>query len=172
VGSSTMLIKRWPSVIAGIQIISIIISAPALAQALPPVGNIQSQAELDKVVTALDTSLFDAYNRCDLVKYKPLLADNLEFYDDQSGETIGKNTDNLEKYICGKVRRELVPGTLQAFYMKGYGAVEVGVHRFYHPGHDDTEPVGEARFTILWHYDGDAWAMSRIISYNHHLASK
>jgi len=26
---------------------------------------------------------------------------------------------------------------------KGYGAVEMGVHRFHHPGHEDTEGVGE-----------------------------
>ena len=35
--------------------------------------------------------------------------------------------------------RELVPGTLKIYHMKGYGAVEIGVHRFHHPGHDDTE---------------------------------
>jgi hypothetical protein len=29
-----------------------------------------------------------------------------------------------KKNIYGQVTRELVPGTLQLFYMKGYGAVE------------------------------------------------
>jgi hypothetical protein len=37
-----------------------------------------------------------------------------------------------KKNSCGQVTRELVPGTLQLFYMKGYGAVEWGVHLF-HP---------------------------------------
>jgi hypothetical protein len=45
--------------------------------------SIQSQAELDKVVAALDAELFDAYNNCDLKTYGSLLTDDLEFYDDQ-----------------------------------------------------------------------------------------
>ena len=48
--------------------------------------------------------------------------------------------------------RELVPGTLQVYYMKGYGAVEMGVHRFHPPGHEDTEAVGEGKFIHLWQY--------------------
>src|SRR4051812_42349099 len=31
------------------------------------------------------------------------------------------------------VRRELVAGTLEVHRIKGYGAVEIGRHRFYHP---------------------------------------
>src|SRR5271163_332435 len=38
------------------------------APALPSLDQIQSQAELDRTITALDAALFDAYNRCDLVK--------------------------------------------------------------------------------------------------------
>jgi hypothetical protein len=103
------------------------------AQALE---SIKSQEELDKVVTSLDAALFDAYNRCDLMKFSSLLDDDMEFYHDQGGVTLGKEkmTESVKKNICGgDVRRELVPGTLQVYYMKGYGAVETGVHRFYHP---------------------------------------
>jgi hypothetical protein len=39
-------------------------------------------------------------------------------------------TDSVKKNICGKVTRELVLGTLQVHHMKGYGAVELGVHAF------------------------------------------
>jgi hypothetical protein len=38
--------------------------------------------------------------------------------------------DDLEKYICGKVHRELVPGTLEVHPIPGYGALEIGAHRF------------------------------------------
>ena len=41
--------------------------------------------------------------------------------------------------------RALVPGTLEVYPIANYGAVEIGVHRFHHPGHDDTEGVGEAK---------------------------
>src|SRR5258706_13663071 len=103
---------------------------------VPALDSIKNQEDLDKAVTALDAALFDAYNHCDLEKFSSFLDDNVEFYHDQGGVTLGKQnlTDSVKKNICGKVTRELVPGTLQVHYMKGYGAVEIGVHRFPSPG--------------------------------------
>jgi Domain of unknown function (DUF4440) len=103
------------------------------AQALE---GIKSQDELNKVVTSLDAALFDSYNRCDLEKFATFFTDDVEFYHDQGGVTLGKEelTASIKKNICGKVTRELVPASLQVYYMKGYGAVETGVHRFHHPG--------------------------------------
>jgi len=134
--------------------------------------SIKSQQELDKAITALDAALFDAYNRCDLEKFASFFVDDVEFYHDQGGVTLGRQnlTDSVKKNICGKVTRELVPGTLQVHYMKGYGAVEMGVHRFHHPGHDDTEGVGEGQFIHLWQYKDGAWKITRVISYDHHAA--
>jgi hypothetical protein len=99
------------------------------AQALE---SIKSQEELDKTIASLDTALFDSYNRCDLERFGAFFADDVEFYHDQGGVTLGKAalTYSVKKNICGKVTRELVPGTLQVYYMKGYGAVEMGVHHF------------------------------------------
>ena len=146
----------------------------ARAQTVPPLESIQSQAELDKAITTLDAALFDAYNRCDLEKFASLIADDVEFYHDQGGVTLGKDklTESVKKNICGKTTRELVPGTLQVYYMKGYGAVEMGVHRFHHPGHEDTEGVGEGRFIHLWQYKDGAWKITRVMSYDHHAAAK
>src|SRR5690242_7690035 len=146
----------------------------ATAQAVPSLDNIKSQVELDKAVAALDAALFDSYNRCDLEKFASFFAEDVEFYHDQGGVTLGRAalTDSVKKNICGKVTRELVPGSLQVYYMKGYGAVEIGVHRFHHPGHDDTEPVGEAKFIHLWQYKDGAWKITRVISFDHHQAAK
>jgi uncharacterized protein (TIGR02246 family) len=144
------------------------------AQGVPAFDKIQSQAELDKAVAALDSALFDAYNRCDLEKFASFFVEDVEFYHDQGGVTLGRAalTDSVKKNICGKVTRELVPGTLQVYHMKGYGAVEIGVHRFHHPGHDDTEGVGEGKFIHLWQYKDGAWKITRVISYDHHAAAK
>ena len=144
------------------------------AQVVPALESIQSQAELDKAISSLDSALFDAYNRCDLEKFSSFLADDVEFYHDQGGVTLGKQklTESVKNNICGKVTRQLVPGTLQVHYMKGYGAVEIGVHRFHHPGHEDTEGVGEASFIHLWQYKDGAWKITRVISYDHHAAAK
>jgi ketosteroid isomerase-like protein len=136
--------------------------------------SIKSQEELNKFVASLDAALFDAYNRCDLEKFASFIADDVEFYHDQGGVTLGKQslTDSVKKNICGRVTRELVPGSLQVYHMSGYGAVEMGVHRFHHPGHDDTEPVGEAKFIHLWQYKDGAWKITRVISYEHHAVPK
>lgn len=149
-------------------------AASAKAQAVPSLESIKSQEELDKAVTALDAALFDSYNKCDLQKFKSFLADDIEFYHDQGGVTLGseKLTESVKQNICGKTTRELLPGTLKIYHMKGYGAVEMGVHRFHHPGHEDTEPVGEGRFIHLWQYKDGAWKITRAISYDHHLAGK
>ena len=56
--------------------------------------------------------------------------------------------DSIRNNIRGKVTRPLVAGTLQVYPIANYGAVEIGVHRFQHPGHDDE--VGEAQFITLW----------------------
>jgi len=61
---------------------------------------------------------------------------------------------------------------LQVYRLEGYGAMEVGVHRFHHPGHDDTEPVGEGKFIHLWQYKDGGWKITRIISYDHHAVAK
>lgn len=146
-------------------------SVRADAQALE---SITSQEELNKVVATLDTALFDSYNRCDLEKFASFFTGDVEFYHDQGGVTLGNKalTDSVKSNICGKVTRELVPGTLEVHHMKGYGAIEMGVHRFHHPGHDDTEPVGEGKFILLWQYKDGAWKITRVISYDHHAAAK
>jgi len=143
-------------------------------QTIPAFDKIQNQQDLDRVGAALDAALFDAYNRCDLAKFESFFVDDVEFYHDQGGVTLGKAalTDSVKKNICGKVTRELVPGSLKVYHMKSYGFVEMGVHRFHHPGHEDTEGVGEGQFIHLWQYKDGAWKVTRVISYDHHPAAK
>ncbi|MGA8580050.1 MAG: nuclear transport factor 2 family protein, partial [Bryobacteraceae bacterium] len=68
------------------------------AQAVPPLDSIHSQAELDKAIVSLDAALFDAYNRCDLEKFASFIADDVEFYHDQGGVTLGQRdlTDSVK----------------------------------------------------------------------------
>ncbi len=144
------------------------------AQTVPALENIKSQTELETTVTTLDAALFAAYNQCDLEKFASFIAEDVEFYHDKGGVTLGREalTDAIKKNICGKVTRALVPGTLQVYPMKGYGALEIGVHRFHHPGQEATETVGEAQFIHLWQYKNGAWKITRVISYDHHDSAK
>jgi hypothetical protein len=152
----------------------VLFSSLSRAQSIVPFDKIQNQQELDRVGAALDAALFDSYNKCDLEKFQSFFVDNMEFYHDQGGVTLGSAalTDSVKKNICGKTTRELVPGSLKVFYMKGYGLLETGVHRFHHPGHEDTEGVGEGQFIHLWQYKDGAWKITRAISYDHHNAGK
>ena len=142
----------------------------AAAQQVMPLDKIQNQQDLDKVGAALDAALFDAYNKCDLVKFQSFFADDVEFYHDQGGVTRGAKElrESVKNNICGKTTRELV--SLKVYYMKGYGMLETGVHRFHHPGHEDTEGVGEGQFVHLWQYKDGAWKVTRVVSYDHHSA--
>jgi uncharacterized protein (TIGR02246 family) len=129
---------------------------------------------LFQTIQSLDTQLFDAYNRCDLEKFSALLADDLEFYHDKGGFSRGRQAtvDGVKNNICGKVTRELVPGTLEVYPIANYGAVEIGVHRFHHPGHETAESVGEAKFIHLWQNKDGVWKITRVISFDHHALKK
>ncbi len=135
-----------------------------------PARGAEAVDPMRQAVERLDTELFDAYNHCDLEKFGSLLAEDIEFYHDVDGLSTGRAAivEAVKNNICGKVSRELVPGTMEVYPLGHYGAVEIGVHRFHHPGHDDTQPVGEARFVHVWHFVDGRWELARVISFDHH----
>ena len=126
-----------------------------------------SKQALFATIALQDKMLFDAYNGCDLTTLGSMVTDDLEFYHDKTGLAVGKQTflDSIQKNICGKVTRELVPASLEVYELAGYGAVELGVHRFHHP--NEKENVGEAKFVTVWQNKGGVWKVSRVISYDH-----
>ncbi len=118
-------------------------------------------------IKAADAALFAASNRCDLETFGTFFADDLEFYHDRSGLSVGK-ADLLAKTksnICGKMVRELVPGSLEVYPLPDYGAIQVGTHRFLHP--QEPGNIGQARFIHIWQKKDGAWKITRVISYDH-----
>jgi hypothetical protein len=122
---------------------------------------------LFQTIKSLDAKLFDAYNHCDLDTLGSMVSDDLEFYHDQTGLMVGKAPflAAIKQNICGKVQRSLIENTLEVYPLKGYGAVELGIHRFHHPNEPDN--VGDARFVTIWHDDNGVWKVTRVISYEH-----
>jgi hypothetical protein len=166
--------KRSPALMSvSALLLGVLLNAPAVAQSVAPLDKIQNQEELNKAISALDAALFDAYNKCDLAKFGSFIDDNVEFYHDQGGVTLGRAAlvEAVKKNICGQVTRELLPNTLQIYPMKGYGAIEMGVHLFHHPGHPENDD-GEGKFVHLWQYKDGAWKVTRVLSYDHHAAGK
>jgi hypothetical protein len=143
-----------------------------------PIAHVQAQNQasdpLFQTIQSLDAKLFDAYNHCDLLKFGSLIADDVEFYHDKTGLSRGRQAlvEGVKNNICGKVTRELVPGTLEVYPIANYGAVEIGIHRFHHPGHEEPGSVGEAKFIHLWQNQDGVWKVTRVISFDHQSLTK
>jgi hypothetical protein len=139
-----------------------------MAQTVPSLDSIQNEAELRQAIATLDKQLFDAYNTCNLDIMGAMVTDDLEFYHDKTGLDVGRQIflDKTKNNICGKVTRELVPGSLEVYPMNGYGALEIGTHRFHHLG-EKNDVLGEAKFILLWQYKHGSWKIARVISYDH-----
>jgi hypothetical protein len=58
---------------------------------------------------------------------------------------------------------------MEVYPLKGYGAVQIGVHRFHHQGE---EGFGEAKFVTLWQNKDGVWKVTRVISYDHESVTK
>lgn len=120
--------------------------------------------ELYNTVTKLDSLLFDAYNNCKLDQYTSLISENLEFYHDKGGLSTSKkdNVEAIKNNICNKVKRELLAGSIEVSPIPGYGAVEIGAHRFHNLVENSTS--GFAKFIIVWQNKDGVWQATRIIS--------
>jgi hypothetical protein len=53
-----------------------------------------------------------------------------------------------------------------------FGAVEIGVHRFYHPNGPKPDTPGEAKFIHIWQLKDGVWKVTRVISIDHHSAAQ
>ncbi|GAA4857125.1 nuclear transport factor 2 family protein [Luteimonas vadosa] len=126
---------------------------------------------LHATVAALDEALFDAFNHCSdpaqLQRHADYFDEDIEFYHDLGGVTLtrGEMIANTAKNACGKYRRELVAGTLEAFPIKGYGALARGTHRFCK--HDTDTCEGRADFVLLWREQAGRWQVTRAFSFAH-----
>lgn len=130
--------------------------------------------ELYNTLAQLDSALFSTVYMCNPGKNVSFFTEDLEFYHDKGGLTRSRKAfmDGLEKNFCGgqnqKLRRELVKGTLQAFPINNYGAVQMGEHVFYVTEKGQPEKLtGQAKFVHLWKLQNGEWKISRVLSFEH-----
>jgi hypothetical protein len=134
-------------------------------------GTEQDSDALFGRISALDTEVFAAFNACDdpaqLEKHAGYFATDVEFYHDTGGVTWTRDAmlANTKQYVCGHFRRELIPGTLEVFPVKDFGAIARGSHRFCQ--FDSGLCEGMADFTIVWRQQDDRWTITRVLSYGH-----
>lgn len=127
---------------------------------------------------ALDSLMFHAaFEGEDLSALEGLFSEDFEFYHDRDGlilrdqflKTIPINWQ-IWKDNRLKIRRVLVPGSLQVYPLADYGAIQMGVHRFYITEGDAPErPGDEAKYTHIWEYKNGKWKIKRELSYDHRL---
>jgi hypothetical protein len=126
---------------------------------------------LFKQLAAFDAAIFDAFNTCDLDKFGSYFAEDLEFFHDKGGVTRGRAAlvESVKNNICGKVRRELVAGSMEVHPMDNYGAVQIGSHRFCEAKLSRCEPnsSGIAKFIHLWENKNGVWKITRVLSFDH-----
>lgn len=154
--------------ITGVAITAIICLLTACSNKLAQTSTFQytppDKALYDTIVR-MDSVFFEAYNNCRITVIDSMISQDVEFYHDQGGLSTSQPqlVEALRKNICGKVTRELQPGSIEVYPIAGFGAVETGLHAFHNnqePGHK----IHFSRFTHIWKKEYGQWKITRVIS--------
>jgi hypothetical protein len=151
---------------ASVGVVGLAPAAPADAQTAPARA---ADDPLTAEIRAVDSAMFAAFNTCDqpgqLDKYMAFYAPDIEFYHDNGGLMVGlaPQRETTRTNVCGHFSRELLPGTLQVFPIKDFGAVSRGSHRFCQ--FDTGQCAGEADFLILWKRTPAGFKATRVVSF-------
>ncbi len=144
------------------------LSVTAFAAA-PTAQSPEPHAELYDEIVRQDTALFEAFNARDLETNMSFFAEDLEFYHDQDGlisyEQFLEASRSLFAADNG-LRRDIVPGTIRVFPVPGYGAMQLGTHRFCHD-ENGTQDCGVFEFVHVWQKKDGRWRITRVLSYGH-----
>ena len=160
--------------------ISALLLAAAGLSAQPKPGPVATKELFDELAEK-DRMLFDSvFNTCDHQALGGLVTDDFEMYHDKGGlvatsgpqfvENIRGMCERQKTGVDYRARRELVEGSLEVYPLNNYGAVQIGVHRFYRKTEGQPDKLVEiARFTHVWKKDGNGWRVARVLSYDHKL---
>jgi ketosteroid isomerase-like protein len=116
-------------------------------------------------IMKLDKTYFTAYNECDMKTQSEFYDEDIEFYHDMGGLATDKAEllKSIEKNICGKVTRTLLEESVEVHPIKDFGAVQIGMHKFY----NNQEPNAiskPTKFIVIWKKTDSKWLISRVIS--------
>jgi ketosteroid isomerase-like protein len=116
----------------------------------------------------MDDSLSAAFNAHNANALMSLFATDLEFYHDTQGvqdyQAVSAGFRSLFA-SNSNIRRERV-GALEVYPVRGYGAIEVGAHKFCHT-EGGRRDCGTFKFVQLWRREMSGWKIARVVSYGH-----
>jgi hypothetical protein len=141
-------------------------------------AQVNRKSDLFKIIKTKDSLLFDiGFNHCDISQFQNLISEKFEFYHDKSGITPTKQAfiKSVQDGLCKlsyKPRRELVNSSMEVYPMMRndtlYGAIQIGVHRFYALEKDKPEYLTSiAKFTHVWILENGEWKLTKGLSYDH-----
>ena len=123
---------------------SILLLATCLLFACPFSNPLLAQSEKQNLTNSIllkDSLFWVAYNNCDIENMQQFFTEDVEFYHDKGGLTLGMENliRSLRKNLCGKgnlkLRREAIKESIKVFSLQGsdtiYGAIISGDHVFY-----------------------------------------
>ena len=160
-----------------VALLLLVAASPVYSQTAGPAQTKQLSDEVEAADLALFSAFFD---RCDTAALARMVTDDFEMFHDKNGYMTKSGKEFLDAIsgTCARqktgedyrARRELVPGSLKVYPLNNYGAVEVGVHRFFQllPGKPE-KLVEISQFTHVWKKDESGWKLSRVLSYDHRL---
>ncbi len=121
-------------------------------------------------IAHMDSVTFNAFNAHNADLLKTVFSESVRFYNDGGGmsgyaQTMTSFQSMFER--TKDIRRELVPGSLQVYPVKDYGAIEEGDHRFIHTENGETI-TGIFHFITVWKLEQGNWKMTEVVSVGHH----
>jgi hypothetical protein len=129
----------------------------------------QQTDSLFRDIARMDSILFHAFNNRDIEHFQSLFDESLEFYHDEGGLTGYAHTVDFMKETAkpgNDLKRELIKESLEVYPIPGYGAIEIGSHRFCHTEKGKAD-CGTFRFMHVWQQKNKQWKITRVISYGH-----
>jgi len=129
----------------------------------------KTDTELFNEIKKMDSILFNAFNKRDTSLFKEFFTKDLEFFHDKGGLSGFEQTISFMRSTAqsgNDLRRDLIQGSLEVYPVPGYGAMQIGQHRFCHT-EKDKQDCGTFKFVHIWLYKEGKWKISRVVSYDH-----
>ena len=142
---------------------------PAPGQPAAPAAQPAPKNELYQTIARLDTEMFAAFNAHDADKLMSYFAPSVEFYHDKGGlSNFSQTKAGFTRMFAQSpdITRTLVPGTLEVYPVKDYGAMHIATQRFCHVENGRND-CGNSKFVMVWQQQAGTWRITRVVSYDH-----
>lgn len=129
----------------------------------------QTSGLLFDEITHMDSLQFGAFNARNLDQLMNYFDNSLELYQDNTGV---RNFDQAKQAFGGLFKmnyvltRKLIPGTMEVYPIKDYGAIETGQHTFSHMENGQLQAF-TYKFMQIWQKKDGVWRVTREITYGH-----